>query len=98
MRGFLQLPEMSQRFKFEVNAWRIFGLMTNIFQLCLVTLKNKAHLRFDPLHKDIDANYVIDDAKEFFDLINNCMNETYKIITKLKMKLISISSQILFQK
>ena len=34
--------------------------------------------------KDIDANYFLEDAKRIFELINNCMNETYKIVTETK--------------
>ena len=34
MRGFLQLPEMSQRFKFGSKCMAYFGLMMNTYQLC----------------------------------------------------------------
>ena len=84
MRGFLQLPEMSQRFKFGSKCMAYFWADDEHISTMLGDSEGKAHLRFDPLHKDIDANYVIDDAKRIFDLINNCMNETYKIITETK--------------
>ena len=84
MRGFLQLPEMSQRFKFGSKCMAYFWADDEHISTMLGDSEGKAHLKFDPLHKDIDANYVLEDAKRIFDLINNCMNETYKIITETK--------------
>lgn len=84
MRGFLQLPEMSQRFKFSSKCMAYFWADDEHISTMLGDSEGKAHLKFDPLHKDIDANYFLEDAKRIFELINNCMNETYKIVTETK--------------
>ncbi len=84
MRGFLQLPEMSSRFKFSSKCLAYFWADHEHISTMLGDSEGKAHLKFDPRHKDIDLNYDSDAAKKIFDLINNCMNETYKLITETK--------------
>ncbi len=84
MRGFLQLPEMSSRFKYSSKCLAYLWADHEHISTMLGDSEGKAHLKFDPRHKDIDLNYNSDAAKKIFDLINNCMNETYKLITETK--------------
>ena len=78
-------PDIEETIKPYIEIFEYHVISNSIISDQLADLWNtKAHLKFDPRHKDIDLNYNSDAAKKIFDLINNCMNETYKLITETK--------------
>ena len=81
MRGFLQLSEMSRRFKYSSKGLAFLWCDDEHISTFLGDSEGKAHLSWDSNHKDIENNYDEKKAKKIFELINNCLNDAYKIIT-----------------
>ena len=82
MRDFLQLPEMSKKFKYKSKCQAFLWAEDEAISTFLGDSEGKAHMKWDPKHKDIGQKYEKDGSSKIFSLINSCMNDTYKLITQ----------------
>lgn len=82
MRGFLQLPEMSKKFKYNSKCLAYLWVDDHHMSTFLGDSEGKAHLKWDMNHRDIAKNYKVESAEKIFLLINSCLNNIYKIITE----------------
>ena len=82
MRDFLQLPEMNRRFKYKSKCQSFLWAEDEAISTFLGDSEGKAHMKWDPKHKDIGQKYDEKGASKIFSLINSCMNDAYKLITQ----------------
>jgi|688.fasta_scaffold137907_1 hypothetical protein len=82
MRGDLQLPEMSRKFKYSSKCFAFLWAEDTHMATFLGDSEGKAHLKWDMNHRDIEKNYKLEKAERIFVLINSCLNSIYKIITE----------------
>ena len=82
MRDFLQLPEMNRRFKYKSKCQSFLWADDEAISTFLGDSEGKAHMKWDPKHKDISQKYDEKGASKIFSIINSCMNDAYKLITQ----------------